>query len=386
MGYSLNDQQLMLSKSVRRLAEKHVSPRAEQLDRSDEYPWDLWREFAANDLVGVSIPEIHGGKGQGVLELCLVVEELSRVSAATGLMVSCQELALTPLLLAGSAEQKKNFLVAGARGEVLASFALTEPDAGSDVSATGTRAVRRGEEYIINGSKCFITNGGLAEYYIVFAATDKEQGIRGLSAFVVEKDRPGLSIGKVEDKMGVRGTRTTELIFEDCKVPRANLIGSEGDGFKLAMLSLDRVRPAIGAQALGIARGALEYALNYCKQRRQFSRPIVTLQGLQFMLSEMFTKVEASRHLVYSAASLVDEEFPGLNGANKEISRLSAMAKMYASDTAMAVTTDAVQLLGGYGYMREFPVERMMRDAKIIQIYGGTNQIQRVVISRSLLG
>ncbi len=386
MGYSLNSEQIMLRKNIRRLAEGKVLPRAGEIDNTDEYPWDLWHLFAEQGLLGVSIPAVYGGMGKGVLELCLVVEELSRVSAATGLMVSCQELALTPVLLAGNDEQKKKFLIPGARGEVLTAFALTEPEAGSDAGATGTRAVRRGDEYILNGRKCFITNGGLAEYYIVFAATDKEQGIRGISAFVVEHDRPGLSIGKVEDKMGVRGTRTAEIIFEDCKVPGKNLLGVEGEGFKLAMLSLDRVRPAIGAQALGIAQGAMDYALTYCKQRRQFQRPIITLQGLQFMISEMFTKVEASRHLVYSAASLVDEEFPGLNGANKEISRLSAMAKMYASDTAMTVTTDAVQLLGGYGYMRDFPVERMMRDAKIIQIYGGTNQIQRVIIARSLLG
>jgi alkylation response protein AidB-like acyl-CoA dehydrogenase len=287
-------------------------------------------------------------------------------------------------LLAGTEEQKEKYLPTLASGERICAFALTEPNAGSDAGSIRTWARREGDMYLLSGQKCFITNGGIADVYTVFASTDPGRGLKGLSAFIVEKDYPGFSIGKKEKKMGVRGSPTTELIFEDCPVPAANLLGKEGDGFKIAMMTLDRTRPVIGAQAVGIAQGALDYAVNYTRERVQFGRPVASFQGLQFMMADMATRVEAARQLVYRAAFFI-ENAAALGASTGEISRLSSMSKLFASDVAMQVTVDAVQLLGGYGYMREYPLERMMRDAKITQIYEGTNQIQRLVIARSLL-
>jgi alkylation response protein AidB-like acyl-CoA dehydrogenase len=289
-----------------------------------------------------------------------------------------QQLGSTPILLAGNEAQKRKYLPRLASGEWMAAYALTEAGSGSDASAMQTRAVRKGDTYILNGSKRFITNGGISQVNSVFAITEPEQGTHGISAFIVEKDFPGFSVGRIEDKMGIKGSQTAELIFTDCEVPVENLLGHEGEGFKIAMMTLDRTRIGIGAQALGIAQGALDLAVSYAKQRIQFNKPIADNQGIQFMLADMATKVEASRLLVYNAAEMVDR-------GEQNFSKYSAMAKMYASDRAMEVTSDAIQVLGGYGYMKEYPAERMLRDAKITQIYEGTNQIQRLVIARELL-
>ncbi|GAC1684369.1 MAG: acyl-CoA dehydrogenase family protein [Ktedonobacteraceae bacterium] len=308
----------------------------------------------------------------------MAIEELSRCCATTGLLLAVQQLGSMPILLAGTDEQKRKYFPKLASGEWLAAFGLTESDSGSDAAAMRTMAVRKGDKYILNGSKRFITNGGLAQVNSVMAITEPTQGTRGISAFIVERDFPGFSVGRIEEKMGIRGSQTAELIFTDCEVPTENLLGREGDGFKIAMGTLDRTRPGIGAQAVGIAQGALDLAIAYAKQRIQFNKPIAENQGIQFMLADMATKVEASRLLVYNVAEMIDR------GA-KNFSQYSSMAKMFASDSAMEVTNDAIQVLGGYGYMKEYPAERMMRDAKITQIYEGTNQIQRLVIARALL-
>lgn len=385
MQYQLTEEQLMIRDNVRKLAQEVVSPRAGEIDATGEYPWDIYRLFAEQDLLGLSIPEEYGGSGADLLSYCLCVEEVAKVCATSSLIIAGQELGMFPLLLAGNEEQKKEWLPKIAKGEVMIAFGLTEQGAGSDVSSLKTRAVRQGDGYVLNGSKCFITNGGLADVYTVFATTAPEKGAKGISVFLVEKDTPGFSTGKKEEKMGIRGSQTTELVFEDVYVPAANLIGEEGRGFTVAMTTLDKTRPGIGAQALGIAQGAFDVALRYAQEREQFGKPIASFQGIQFMLADMVAAIEAARQLVYKTACAMDQAARG-EISQKEASRFSAMAKMVASDTAMRVTTDAVQILGGYGYTREFPVERMMRDAKITQIYEGTNQIQRVVIAKSLLG
>ncbi|MCL6561348.1 MAG: acyl-CoA dehydrogenase [Firmicutes bacterium] len=384
MSYQLTEEQEMLRQTVRRLAEEKVAPRAAEIDEKDEYPWDLKELFADQGLLGAGVPEEYGGTGFGLPAVCLIVEEISRASGSAGLIAATQELGLMPLLVAGSEEQKKKYLPPVASGEHIIAFGLTEPDAGSDAGNMKTTARREGDRYILNGRKCFITNGGIADVYTIFAKTRPEQGIKGISAFIMEKGTPGFSVGKKEKKMGVRGSQTCELIFEDCPIPAENLLGREGDGFKYAMMTLDRTRPVVGAQALGLAQGALDYAVKYTKERVQFGKPIAMLQGLQFMMADMVTKVEAARQLIYKAANLIESAEANNTPAN-EVSIFSSMSKMFASDVAMQVTTDAVQLLGGYGYMREYPLERMMRDAKITQIYEGTNQIQRVVIAKCLL-
>lgn len=384
MQYQLTEEQSMIRDNVRKLAQEVVSPRAGEIDATGEYPWDIYRLFAEQDLLGLSIPEEYGGSGADLLSYCLCVEEVAKVCATSSLIIAGQELGMFPLLLAGNEEQKKEWLPKIAKGEVMIAFGLTEQGAGSDVSSLKTRAVRQGDGYVLNGSKCFITNGGLADVYTVFATTAPEKGAKGISVFLVEKDTPGFSTGKKEEKMGIRGSQTTELVFEDVYVPAANLIGEEGQGFAVAMTTLDKTRPGIGAQALGIAQGAFDVALRYAQEREQFGKPIASFQGIQFMLADMAAAIEAARQLVYKTACAMDQAARG-EISQKEASRFSAMAKMVASDTAMRVTTDAVQILGGYGYTREFPVERMMRDAKITQIYEGTNQIQRVVIAKSLL-
>jgi alkylation response protein AidB-like acyl-CoA dehydrogenase len=309
----------------------------------------------------------------------VAIEELAKVCVNTSLIIGCQELGSTPIKLGATDEQKKKYLPQLASGEKLCGFGLTEPEAGSDAASMKTRAVKKGDKYVLNGTKCFITNGGVGEIFSVFAMTDPDKGVKGISAFIVEKEYPGFSVGKHEDKMGIRGSSTTELIFEDMEVQAENLLWQEGKGFSLAMMTLDRTRSSIGAQGLGVASGALDTAIAYMKERVQFGRPIATLQGLQFMVADLAMQVEAARSIVYRAACAVDNEEPGF-------SALSAMAKCFATDTAMKVTTDCLQLMGGVGYMKEYPIERMMRDAKITQIYEGTNQIQRVVISRALLG
>jgi alkylation response protein AidB-like acyl-CoA dehydrogenase len=356
-----------------------VAPRAAEIDHSGEYPWDMKELLAQQDILAMPFPEAYGGLGSSELAVVMAIEELSRHCATTGLILAVQQLGAMPILLAGNEEQKRTYLPALASGEWLAAYGLTESGSGSDAAAMQTFAERQGEKYILNGSKRFITNGGLAQVNSIFAITDRSAGTRGISGFIVQKDFPGFSVGRIEEKMGIKGSQTAELMFHDCEVPAENLIGRPGDGFKIAMMTLDRTRIGIGAQALGIAQGALDLAIAYSRQRVQFNRPIAANQGIQFMLADMATRVEASRLLVYNAAEMLDQGDP-------TFARASSMAKMFASDSAMAVTSDAIQVLGGYGYMKEYPAERMLRDAKITQIYEGTNQIQRLVIARSLLG
>jgi alkylation response protein AidB-like acyl-CoA dehydrogenase len=374
----VTDDEQALIEAIHELARERVAPRAAEIDHTGEFPWDMKELLAQQDIFAMAFPEEYGGLGSSELTIVMAIEELSRYCATTALLLAVQQLGSTPILLAGNEAQKRKYLPRLASGEWMAAYALTEAGSGSDAAAMQTRAVRKGDTYILNGSKRFITNGGISQVNSVFAITEPEKGTRGISAFIVEKDFPGFSVGRIEDKMGIKGSQTAELIFTDCEVPVENLLGHEGEGFKIAMMTLDRTRIGIGAQALGIAQGALDLAVSYAKQRIQFNKPIADNQGIQFMLADMATKVEASRLLVYNAAEMVDR-------GEQNFSKYSAMAKMYASDRAMEVTSDAIQVLGGYGYMKEYPAERMLRDAKITQIYEGTNQIQRLVIARELL-
>jgi alkylation response protein AidB-like acyl-CoA dehydrogenase len=374
----LSEDEQALIEAIREIALEKVAPRAAEIDHTGQFPWDMKELLAQQDILAMPFPTEYGGIGASELAILMTIEELSRHCATTALILCVQQLGSLPILLAGNEEQKRKYLPPLASGEWLAAFGLTESGSGSDSAAMQTKAVRKGDKYILNGSKRFITNGGLAQVNSIFAITDRQKGTRGISAFIVEKDFPGFSVGRIEDKMGIKGSQTAELMFTDCEVPAENLIGREGDGFKIAMMTLDRTRPGIGAQALGIAQGALDLAVSYSKQRIQFGRPIADNEGIQFMLADMATKVEAARLLVYNVGEMMDR-------GDKDFSRYSAMAKVYPSDIAMEVTSDAIQILGGYGYMKEYPAERMMRDAKITQIYEGTNQIQRLVIARDLL-
>ena len=379
MAVQLADEEKMMLDVVRDLAREKVAPRAADIDASGEFPWDIKDLLAEQGILAMPFPEEYGGIGSSKLAVAMVIEELAKYCATTALILIVQNLGTLPIALAGSDEQKRRYFPPCASGEWLAAYGLTEAGSGSDAGGMRTRAVKQGDKYILNGSKRFITNAGLAQVNTVFALTDPAKGTRGgISAFIVEKDYPGFSLGRVEDKMGIRGSQTGELIFEDCEVPAENLLGREGDGFKIAMMTLDRSRPGIAAQAVGIAQGALDFAVNYAKERVQFGKPIADKQGLQFMLADMATRVQAARLLLYDISERIDRN-------EADLSRASAMAKLFASDVAMEVTTNAVQILGGYGYIKEYPVERMMRDAKITQIYEGTNQIQRVVIARDLL-
>ena len=376
--FHLSEDEETLIDVIREIARERVAPRAAEIDHTAEFPWDMKELLAQQDILAMPFPIEYGGIGASELAVLMAIEELSRYCATTGLILAVQQLGSLPILLAGNEEQKQTYLPNLASGKWLAAFGLTEAGSGSDAAAMQTVAVRRGDTYILNGSKRFITNGGLAQVNSVFALTDPKAGTRGISAFIVDQDFPGFSVGRIEDKMGIKGSQTAELIFTDCEVPAKNLLGREGQGFRIAMMTLDRTRIGIGAQALGIAQGALDLAVSYAKQRKQFGKAIADNQGIQFMLADMAAKVEASRLLVYNAGQMVDDEATNF-------SKYSAMAKMYASDRAIEVTNDAIQILGGYGYMKEYPAERMMRDAKITQIYEGTNQIQRLVIARSLL-
>ncbi len=376
----LTDEQREIRELVRVLARERIGPRAAEIDKSAEFPWDVVELFRENDLFGVMYGEEHGGVGASALMTLVVIEELSKVCATSGLIVAVQELGSLGIKLAGSEEQKRRFLPRLASGEWLAAYALTEPGSGSDSAAMRTTARRDGDEYVLDGGKRFITNAGVASLYVVFAKTDPEAGHAGISAFVIEAGAPGFEVGRIEPKMGIKGSTTGELHFDDCRVPAANLLGGEGDGFRIAMRVLDRSRPGIAAQGLGIAQGATDYALDYARSRETMGKPIAEHQLVAGMLAEMETKCEAARGLLYKVGRMIDE---GDTGA--ELTKLSAMAKLYCTDAAMEVTTDAVQILGGYGYISEFPVERMMRDAKITQIYEGTNQIQRLVIAREML-
>jgi alkylation response protein AidB-like acyl-CoA dehydrogenase len=390
--YRLTDEQAALRDAVRVLADDRIAPRAAEIDRTGEFPWDVKELLASHDILALPFAEQYGGLGGELLTVCLAVEQISRVCATSGLILAVQELGALPLILAGSDEQKERWFPDLAAGRTLIAFALTEAEAGSDVAAARTRARRDGDaddaDWIIDGSKRFISQGSVADLLVVFAATAESGGNPGtpdtprherLTAFVVEKDMPGFSVERVEHKMGIRGSPTAELGFTRMRVPAANRIGEEGDGFGIAMRTLDRSRPGIAAQAVGIAQGALEVAAQYARDRKQFGKPIGDLQMIQAMLADMDAQTEAARQLLYKACVEIDA------GA-RDAARWSAMCKLVAGDTAMRVTTDAVQVLGGYGYIDEFPVERMMRDAKITQLYEGTQQIQRLVIARSLLG
>lgn len=377
---SAPDEEAQLLAAVRELVSEKVAPRAAEIDLRGEFPEDIRQLFAQNDMMGVPIPVEYGGLGGTFLTYVKIVEEIAKACAASSLIVAVQELAMLPILIAGTEEQKKKYLPQLASGQWIAAYALTEPGSGSDAAGSmRTRAERRGDKYVLNGQKIWITNGSVADVVCVFAVTDPQKGPNGISAFLVEKTFPGFKVGKIEKKMGIRGSPTVELAFDNCEVPAANLIGPEGDGFKIAMKVLDKSRPGIAAQALGIAQGALDFATKYAQERRAFGKPIGQHQGVGFMLADMKTEVEAARLLLYEAARKCDE-------AADDVTLWAAMCKLKCGDVAMSVTTDAVQILGGYGYSVDYPVERMMRDAKITQIYEGTQQIQRLVISRALVG
>jgi alkylation response protein AidB-like acyl-CoA dehydrogenase len=369
----------MIRDLARKVAEEKMLPVRAELDEKEEFPWEIVKISAEAGLMGVSMPEEYEGFGGGILEYCLVAEELSRVCLGIATSVVASGLGAMPILLFGNPEQRKKYLPDIAKGKRLAAFGLTEADAGSDAGAIRTTATRAADGYVLNGTKQWITNGGEAEIYSIIAMTDRSKGPRGASALIVEKGTPGFNFGKKEKKMGIRASATRELVFQDCVVPKENLIGKEGMGFIVTMRTFDRTRPGVGAQGVGLAQGALDEAVRYAREREQFEKKIISFQAVQHLLADMATLVEAARALVYSVARYIDQsENP------KEISKVSGMAKVFASDVAMKVTTDAVQILGGYGYMRDYPVEKMMRDAKILQIYEGTNQIQRNVIGLEL--
>ena len=374
----LNEDQRMFVEQVRRMATEKVAPRAADIDKKGEFPWDLKRIFQDMGLMGLSVPEEYSGCYRGHIYVCLAVEEIARACVSSSLIVQVQSLGWEPILIGGSEEQKKKYGPSIASGERLVAFGLTEPGAGSDAAAMKTKAVRKGDRYILNGSKCFISNGPIADLLTVFAMTDPSKGVKGISAFIVEKEYKGFSVAKWESKMGIKGSPTGELLLEDVEVPAEKLIGQEGKGFAYAMLTLDTSRPVIASQAVGLAQGALDQAIKYSKERVQFGKPIANFQGISWMLADMATQIEAARALNYQAAGMVDTNDP-------RKSYMSACCKMFASDVAMKVTTDALQIAGGYGYMTDFPFERMMRDAKITQIYEGTNQVMKLVISRELL-
>ncbi|MGB9711038.1 MAG: acyl-CoA dehydrogenase family protein [Thermodesulfovibrio sp.] len=378
MDYFLTEEQRMIKDLARQIAEEHVKPVRAELDETGEFPWEIMNTLAQADMFRVFIPQEYGGLGTGSLELCLVVEELSRVCLGVSTTYAANALGTYPILLFGTEEQKKKYLPDIADGKRLVAFALTEPNAGSDAGGIQTTATKDGDYYILNGRKQWITNGGEAEIYTVIALTDKAKGPRGASAFIVEKGTPGFSFGKKENKMGIRASATRELIFEDCRIPKENLLGKEGMGFIVAMKTLDQSRVGVGAQGVGVAQGAFEEAAKFAKQRIQFGQPVISFQAVQHMLADMAIQIEAARALVYSVARYID------SGA-KDITKASAMAKTFATDVAMKVTVDAVQVMGGSGYMKDYPVEKMMRDAKILQIYEGTNQIQRNVIGQAII-
>ncbi|MBU3958938.1 MAG: acyl-CoA dehydrogenase family protein [Candidatus Omnitrophica bacterium] len=378
MDYLLTDEQKMVRELAHKIAEEKIRPVASQYDQTEEYPWGIIKIIADAGLFGLFIPEEYGGMGMNVFSLCLATEELSQACGGIAVCYAASALGTFPIVLFGNEEQKKKYLPDLASGKKIAAFGVTEPEAGSDASGIKTTAKKQGDYYILNGLKHFITNGGDAHIYVVIVMTDKTKGARGASAFIVEKDTPGFTFGKKEDKLGIRASSTRELIFTDCKIPKENLLSKEGMGFIVTMKTFDISRPGVAAQALGIAQGALDLAVKYAKERQQFGKSISSFQGIQWMLADMATEVEAARALVYSCAKEIDA------GA-RDVAKDSAMAKMYASDVAMKVTTDAIQIFGGYGYMKDYPIEKYMRDAKITQIYEGTNQIQRNIIALKLI-
>ena len=376
--YRLTDEQHMLRQAVRELSEDKIAPRAAEVDETATFPYDVLDALVRAGFHAVHVPEEYGGAGADAISACIVIEEVARVCASSSLIPAVNKLGSQPVILAGSEELKKQVLTPLASGEAMFSYALSEREAGSDAAAMRTRAARDGDTWVLNGTKCWITNAGVSTYYTVMAVTDPDKGANGISAFVVHKDDPGFSVGAKERKLGIKGSPTCEIYFEDCTIPADRIIGDPGTGFKTALRTLDHTRLAIGAQALGIAQGALDATITYTKQRKQFGKSISDFQGVQFMIADMAMRIEASRQLVYAAAARAERDEPHLTFT-------SSAAKVFASDTAMSVTTDAVQLFGGAGYTQDFPVERMMRDAKITQIYEGTNQINRMVMARNLL-
>ncbi len=374
----LTKQNLDYQDRAREVAEKYVRPQAAELDRTGEYGWDILEALKSYDLTGVWIPEEYGGKGTGVMDLCLIVEQLSRACGGVGVAYAVNALGSFPIILGGTEEQKDKYLPGIASGDSLIAFGLSEKASGSDAGSLRTEAIEDGDEYVINGHKKWNTNGAVASVFTVYALTEPAKGMRGISAFLVDKDTPGFTVGKREDTMGIRTVPVNELDFVNCRVPASQLVGGKaGGGFRNAMMTLDRARPGVAAQALGLAQGAFEWALRYTSERRQFGQTVMSHQAIQFMLADMATQIEAARQLVYTSARAID-------AGVKNINKIAAMGKVFATDTAMRVTTDAVQLFGGYGYCRDYPIEKYMRDAKITQIYEGTNQVQRIVIGRAL--
>ena len=380
LSFQYTEEQLAFRQSVRQLVEDKIAPRAAEIDEADEYPWDIDELLVKNGFTGVSYPEEHGGAGGGAVELCLLTEEVSRWSAGVALIPAVNKLGAIPILLAGSDEMKTKVFTGITEGTHRMSYCLTEPGSGSDAAAMKSKAVKDGDEWVLTGSKRFITGAGASDLYTYFAVTDPDapKG-KNITCFLIDKDMEGFSLGRKEDKMGIRGSPTREVILDGVRVPEENVIGEVNGGFPIAMRTLDFSRPTVAAQALGVAQGAFDIAVEYCGEREQFGKPLAAFQGLQFMFADMAMKIETARMAVYRAAKAVDD-------AEKNVSYWAAIAKCYASDVAMSVTTDCVQALGGYGYIKEYPVERMMRDAKITQIYEGTNQIQRVVIARQIFG
>lgn len=381
MDMQLTSDERLMIEAVEQLATERIAPRAAEIDRANEYPWDIKELLAEQGVLMMPFPADYGGIGASELALTYTIEAIARISMTSSIILAMQQLGALPILLGGSEEQKRRYLPRLASGEWLVAYGLTEPGAGSDFTAIRTRAEFQGDHYVLNGSKQFITNAGLAHVNVIFAVTNPERdAASGISAFIVESETPGFRTGKIEDTMGIRGSQNGELLLENCAVPAGNRIGQEGDGYHLALATFDRARVGIGAQAVGVAQGAFDYAVQYARQRIQFDKPIAEHEGVQFLIADLATAIDAARLLVHRAATLLDTRAPAV-----EVTRATSMAKLFASDTAMRVTTEAVQLLGGYGYTREYPVERMMRDAKITQIYEGTTQIQRLAIARAIL-
>ena len=376
MACRISEEQRLMMESLKRIVKEKIVPVVEEVDKRGEFPWEIHKILLENGFIGLCIPQEYGGGGLDLSTFCMVAEELAKSCYSATFWYN--DLTIEPILIAGSHEQKEKYLPRMSKGEILASIAITEPEAGSDVASIKTTAVLDGDEYIINGTKRFISLADDAEIVNVLAKTDPSKKTKGMSFFIVQKGTPGFSVGKIENKMGVDALHACELTFEDCRVHKFNLIGKEGQGFGIAMEALDPGRIIVGSQGVGIAQGALDYAVGYAKQRIQFGKPIAEFQAIQFMLADMATEIEASRQLVHRAAWAMDDK-------ERDRSKLAAMAKYFATDVCMKVTTDAVQVLGGYGYMKDYPLERMMREAKFLQIYEGTNQIQRVVVSRMLL-
>lgn len=377
MDYFLTDEQKMIVELSRKVAEEKIVPVRAELDEKEEFPWQIMKDLARADLFGLYIPEKYGGFGGASFENALAIEQLGRACIGVATTFAASGLGAYPIFLYGSEEQKEKYLPSIASGQKLAAFGLTEAAAGSDAGGIRTTSNKDGEDYVLNGTKQWITNGGEAEIYTIIAISDREKGARGASAFIVEKGDPGFSFGKKERKMGLRASSTRELVFDNCRIPKNRIIGREGMGFIVAMKTLDLSRPGIGALSVGLSHGALDAAVDYAKERVQFGHPIISFQAVQHMLADMATQTEAARALVYAVARYIDSN-------PKDISKVSAMAKLFPSDVAMKVATDAVQIFGGYGYMKDYPVEKMMRDAKILQLYEGTNQIQRNVIGQAL--